>query len=177
MLCKAYSPTKYICMGGSSVIEPRCWGNGENPSTSLVQCDELWSFLVFHTSLQWIIPCSALPKSNLMGDYRKFTLATSINLIIIGSASLPGIFCAINNLLRRLRISLCTSSLSLFSDSGGDRIKKKSLKSRGGIWLSHVQHAKQSNLLMNTAKPIETYFQKWEALNILSIYIWGWFQI
>ncbi|MDJ0633493.1 MAG: hypothetical protein QNJ34_09920 [Xenococcaceae cyanobacterium MO_188.B29] len=43
------------------------------------------------------------------------TLATAINLIIIGSALLRGIFRARNNLLRRLRISLCTSSLFIQS--------------------------------------------------------------
>jgi hypothetical protein len=63
--------------------------------------------------------------------------------------------------------------LTLFWDSGGDRIKIYSLKSRGGIWLSHAQPNQRLNSLMTTAKTIETYFQKLELLNISSIYIWG----
>ena len=35
--------------------------------------------------------------------------------------------------------------LSLFRDSGGDRIKIYSLKSRGGIWLSHAQPNQRLN--------------------------------
>jgi len=46
--------------------------------------------------------------------------------------------------------------------AGGDRIKIYSLKSRGGIWLSHAQPNQRLNSLMTTAKTIESYFQKLE---------------
>jgi hypothetical protein len=45
--------------------------------------------------------------------------------------------------------------ISLFWESGEERIKIYSLKSRGGLWLSHAQPNQQLNLLMTTAKTIE----------------------